>query len=91
MLALPLRYGGLGIQNPEKTSVREYIVSRCDQIFAGLRGSSLRFPPKQQSLRYPGNQICFILNAPLERFAFGKTPRGPRCARQARQRLVRNT
>ena len=22
--------------------------------FAGLRGSSLRFPPKQQSLRYPG-------------------------------------
>ena len=25
MLALPLRYGGLGIQNPEKTSAREYI------------------------------------------------------------------
>ena len=23
-------------------------------LFAGLRGSSLRFPPKQQSLRYPG-------------------------------------
>ena len=28
MLALPLRYGGLGIQNPEKTSVREYIASK---------------------------------------------------------------
>ena len=25
------------------------------------------------------------------RFAFGKTPRGPRCARQARQRLARKT
>ena len=25
----------------------------------------------------------------LGRFAFGKTPRGPRCARQARQRLTR--
>ena len=31
---------------------------------------------------------CFIL-APLGRFAFGKTPRGPRCARQARQRLAK--
>ena len=29
-------------------------------------------------------------NAPLGRFAFGKTPRGPRCARQARQRLARS-
>ena len=27
-------------------------------------------------------------NAPLGRFALGKTPRGPRCARQARQRLA---
>ena len=25
----------------------------------------------------------------LGRFAFGKTPRGPRCARQARQRLAK--
>ena len=33
------------------------------------------------------DQICFT--PPLERFAFGKTPRGPRCARQARQRLAR--
>ena len=31
---------------------------------------------------------CVILR-PLGRFAFGKTPRGPRCARQARQRLAR--
>ena len=28
MLALPLRYDGLGIQNPEKTSVRDYIASK---------------------------------------------------------------
>ena len=28
---------------------------------------------------------------PLGRFAFGKTPRGPRCARQARQRLASQT
>ena len=28
MLALPLRYGGLGIQNPEKTSDREYVASK---------------------------------------------------------------
>ena len=27
----------------------------------------------------------FHINAPLGRFAFGKTPRGPRCAQQARQ------
>ena len=39
--------------------------------------------------------ICLMLRpkyilyyAPLGRFAFGKTPRGPRCARQARQRLA---
>ena len=29
-------------------------------------------------------QLCLMLR-PLGRFAFGKTPRGPRCARQARQ------
>ena len=28
MLALPLRYGGLGIQNPTKTADREYQASR---------------------------------------------------------------
>ena len=30
---------------------------------------------------------CCLTVRPLGRFAFGKTPRGPRCARQARQRL----
>ena len=28
MLALPLRYGGLGIQNPTKTADKEYQASR---------------------------------------------------------------
>ena len=31
-----------------------------------------------------------LMLRPLGRFAFGKTPRGPRCARQARQRLAKN-
>ena len=38
-------------------------------------------------LSHVETKIYSIL-APLGRFAFGKTPRGPRCARQARQRLA---
>ena len=33
-------------------------------------------------------QPKYVSYAPLERFAFGKTSRGPRCPRQARQRLA---